>query len=119
MLANMMGTGLAMGWIAHFMIGTVVWGIAYAMLYRALPSDTPWLKGVIFGIGAWLMMMIAVMPMAGAGFFRLEFWHGSPGNDAFAAYYLRRNSGCRLRSAGDSLTEWVRMRYRGLLSINA
>jgi uncharacterized membrane protein YagU involved in acid resistance len=73
MLAAMMGSGPAMGWVAHFMIGTVVWGIAYAMLYRVLPSDTPWVKGVIFGIGAWLMMMIVVMPMAGAGIFGSNF----------------------------------------------
>ena len=73
MLAAMMGSGSAMGWVAHFMLGTVVWGISYAMLYRVLPSDTPWVKGVIFGIGAWLMMMIVVMPMAGAGIFGSNF----------------------------------------------
>ncbi|MHB1676190.1 MAG: DUF6789 family protein [Sulfuriferula sp.] len=78
MLANMMGSGLAMGWVAHFLIGTFVWGIAYAMLYRVLPSSTPWLKGVIFGIGAWLMMMVVVMPMAGAGIFGANFGMTAP-----------------------------------------
>lgn len=78
MLAAMMGSGLAMGWIAHFMIGAVVWGIAYALLYRVLPSGTPWVKGVIFGIGAWFMMMIVVMPMAGAGIFGLNFGMVAP-----------------------------------------
>ena len=34
-----------------------------------LPGRAYWLKGVIFGVGAWLLMMIAVMPMAGAGLF--------------------------------------------------
>ena len=72
MLSGMMTSGPAMGWMAHFFIGTFVWGIAYALLYNVLPSKTPWLKGIIFGIGAWLMMMIIVMPMAGVGAFGLD-----------------------------------------------
>lgn len=32
-----------------------------------------YLKGMNFGVGAWLTMMIAVVPMAGAGFFGISF----------------------------------------------
>ena len=58
-----------MGWIAHFAIGTIAWGGLFALIQDRLPGNTLWLRGVVFGIGAWLMMMIAVMPMAGAGLF--------------------------------------------------
>ena len=70
MLAKMMG-GLspAVGGIAHFMIGSIVWGGLFAWLNPHLPGQAHWLKGIIFGTGAWLLMMIAVMPMAGAGLF--------------------------------------------------
>ena len=30
MLSGMMGAPLAAGWIAHFVIGTVVWGAGFA-----------------------------------------------------------------------------------------
>ena len=69
MLSKMMGSSIAVGWIAHFMIGTVVWGGLFAWLDPQLPGRAHWMKGVTFGVGAWLLMMIAVMPMAGAGLF--------------------------------------------------
>ena len=78
MLGDMMGTGPAMGWIAHFMIGSVVWGGLFAVLVPNLPGGSLWLKGVTFGIGAWLLMMVAVMPMAGAGFFGMDLGMAAP-----------------------------------------
>nr|WP_294548820.1 DUF6789 family protein [uncultured Rhodopila sp.] len=56
------------GWVAHFLIGTVVWGIAYALLEPYLPGPAV-IKGVVFGIFAWLAMMIVFMPVAGHGLF--------------------------------------------------
>ncbi len=59
-----------MGWVAHFVIGAVIWGGLVAWLNANIPGGSQWVKGIVFGVGAWLvMMMIAVMPMAGAGFF--------------------------------------------------
>jgi uncharacterized membrane protein YagU involved in acid resistance len=60
----------AVGWIAHFVIGSIFWGIGFALISPYLPGPY-WLRGTIFAVGAWLMMMIAVMPMAGAGLFGL------------------------------------------------
>ncbi len=71
MLAGMMGTGLAMGWVAHFMIGTLVWGVLFAALVDKLPGGVM-VSAIIFSIGAWLMMMVGPMPMAGAGLFGLH-----------------------------------------------
>lgn len=72
MMANMMGTGLAMGWIAHFMIGTVLWGALFALVEDRLPGNTL-MSGVVFAVAAWLLMMIGPMPMSGAGLFGMAF----------------------------------------------
>jgi hypothetical protein len=78
MLAKMMGSSPAMGWVSHFVIGTVVWGGLFVWLAPYLPGGSYWLKGVVFGVGAWLMMMVAVMPMAGAGLFGMNFGMMAP-----------------------------------------
>ena len=78
MLSKMMGASLAIGWIAHFMIGTVIWGGLFVCLAPYLPGGSYWFKGVIFGVGAWLMMMIAVMPMTGAGLFGMNLGMTAP-----------------------------------------
>ena len=66
------------GWLLHFMIGTLVWGLLFALLFAYLPGRSAAIKGVVFGTGAWLMMMVAVMPMAGAGLFGLHLGMGAP-----------------------------------------
>jgi len=73
MLAHMIGSGgPPLGWLAHFLIGTVVWGVLFALLYPSLPGPEPVVKGMVFAVGPWLLMMIIVMPLAGAGFFGLK-----------------------------------------------
>jgi uncharacterized membrane protein YagU involved in acid resistance len=56
------------GWIGHFVIGSVFWGIGFAILGPYLPGPY-WWRGTMFALGAWIMMMIVVMPMAGASLF--------------------------------------------------
>jgi uncharacterized membrane protein YagU involved in acid resistance len=60
----------AVGWIGHFVIGSIFWGAGFAIVSPYLPGPYP-LRGAVFAIGAWLMMMLVVMPMAGAGSFGL------------------------------------------------
>lgn len=74
MLSSMVGTPHAagVGWLLHFLIGTIVWGTLFAWIAPSLPGGGDLVKGVIFGAGAWLLMMIAVMPMAGAGLFAMN-----------------------------------------------
>jgi hypothetical protein len=79
MLTNMMGASSpVMGWVAHFVIGTVIWGGLFAWLNANIPGGGQWLKGIIFGVAAWLLMMIAVMPMAGEGFFGMSLGMMAP-----------------------------------------
>jgi len=77
MLSGTMGAPLILGWLAHFIIGTIL-AVGYAAIY--LPSTKPIAgikSGAIFSIIPWLMAQIIVMPMMtimnggtfGAGFF--------------------------------------------------
>jgi hypothetical protein len=56
-------------WMDHFIVGVIVWGLLFAVYDGAASRPEPWLKGVIFGVFSWLMMMVMFMPLAGAGFF--------------------------------------------------
>jgi hypothetical protein len=79
MLTNMAGASTpAVGWVIHFLIGTVLWGTLFAWLDPILPGGSHWLKGIVFGIGAWVLMMILPMPMSGAGFFGAQLGMMAP-----------------------------------------
>ena len=72
MIAGMAGASSpAVGWIGHFVIGSVFWGAGFAIVSPYLPGPY-WLRGTTFAVGAWLMMMIVMMPIAGAGPFGLS-----------------------------------------------
>src|SRR5206468_4264400 len=53
----------------HIIVGVVIWGLLFAVYDGFATRPAPWLKGLIFGAFAWLVMMLAFMPLAGAGFF--------------------------------------------------
>ncbi|WP_137220883.1 DUF6789 family protein [Shewanella sp. MEBiC00475] len=74
MAAEKMGTevNLMIGWVMHFVIGSVAWGTAFAVLNGVLPGRSQVIKGIVLGVAAWLLMMIGPMPMSGAGFFGLS-----------------------------------------------
>ncbi len=79
MLTHMSGASSPIaGWVMHFMIGSVIWGGLFAFFYDRIPGGSAMLKGAVFGIGAWLLMMVMVMPMAGAGLFGLDFGMAAP-----------------------------------------
>jgi uncharacterized membrane protein YagU involved in acid resistance len=73
-LSGIIGTAdnLVAGFAAHIFIGTVVWGIVYAMIEPRIPIASPTVKGALFGILAWLLMMLVFMPLAGAGLFAVH-----------------------------------------------
>jgi hypothetical protein len=69
LLLTKLGTlTVAAAWMDHFIVGVVVWGLLFAAFDATTPRPAPWLKGMIFGAFAWLMMMTTFMPLAGAGF---------------------------------------------------
>jgi len=74
MIAGMMGMGgmPAVGWVVHFMIGIVLYGAAIALLDARLPGKSTVVHGVVIGVIGWLVMMVMLMPMAGAGLFGMQ-----------------------------------------------
>lgn len=74
MIAGMMGSADTpmLGWAVHLMIGIVGYGLGMAFLNERLPGTSPTVHGVIIGIVGWLLMMVMVMPMAGAGLFGMN-----------------------------------------------
>jgi hypothetical protein len=77
MLAGMMGGSIMIGWAAHFMVGAG-YGAAFSLFHTKLPGSTLLVKGIVLGVIGWLVMMVMLMPMMGAGFFGLNFGMMAP-----------------------------------------
>jgi uncharacterized membrane protein YagU involved in acid resistance len=73
-------------WMDHFIVGVVVWGLMFGALDSMWESRAYWLKGLVFGVFAWLMMMILFMPLAKAGWFGARL--GLPGALVPLVYHL-------------------------------
>lgn len=56
---------LAVGWAAHFIVGALVLGPLFGVLCPRLPTDTPESKGILFGVGAFIVMGLTVAPAVG------------------------------------------------------
>jgi hypothetical protein len=54
---------VSIAWTAHVAIGTVLWGTGFAMLSPHLPGPH-WLRGLTFGLLAWVAMMVLFLPAA-------------------------------------------------------
>jgi hypothetical protein len=69
LMAPMLGGSHTLGVIAHFVIGTIAFPIAY-LLFGANNLPGPgWLRGALFLIPVYLVAMIVVMPILGQGMF--------------------------------------------------
>ena len=72
MLASKMGGSAIIGWMAHFMIGTVGYGVAYGLGKDFLPTNSYVAKSLMLSLSGWMGMMLVLMPIMGAGFFGLK-----------------------------------------------
>ncbi|MDA0989235.1 MAG: hypothetical protein O3A51_00605 [Verrucomicrobia bacterium] len=72
MVGAMIGSSTAVGWIIHFLVHTIVGGVGFAVLFDLIPGGSASVKGIVYGIAAWLILMFIIMPMAGVGIFGLE-----------------------------------------------
>src|SRR5581483_4220980 len=83
---SLLGAPLApwVGWTEHFFIGTVLWGMAFAAFEQITPpirADTnasTAVKAIVFSIGVWMLMMVLLMPPAGARWFGVWLGYGAP-----------------------------------------
>ncbi|MCW8193729.1 hypothetical protein F6455_02885 [Proteobacteria bacterium 005FR1] len=72
-LASVMGTNRVMGWLVHFLMGTVVYGGFYGWLFVPAVNDYEfWIPGLALGLIGWLLAMVTVMPIAGKGAFAMN-----------------------------------------------
>jgi hypothetical protein len=63
--------GPAVGWVMHFVLGSVAWGVGLVVLNKHLPGSNQVIKGNALAFVAWLLMMVILMPISGSGFFGL------------------------------------------------
>jgi hypothetical protein len=80
MIAGMMGSpdSPMVGWIVHFMIGVVGYGLAMVHLGPRLPGGSATVQGIVLAVIGWLVMMLMLMPMAGAGLFGMSMGVTAP-----------------------------------------
>ena len=57
-----------LGWVMHFIIGTILTFIYAAFLFDKLPTEG-WMKGAIYSIIPFLVMQMMLGPMMGMPFF--------------------------------------------------
>lgn len=68
-LGKMLGGSWTLGLVMHFLNGSVLFPLIYALLlYRALPGG-PVSKGIAWGVALWLIAQLMVVPMMGGGIF--------------------------------------------------
>ena len=68
----------ALGWVLHIAIGSVVLGGLFAYIEPRLGADTHTKSGVLYGVIAWLVVMLIFLPAAGAGYFGFQLSLLSP-----------------------------------------
>ena len=68
MLAGFMHIPAALGWVMHFMIGTIL-ALVYVYLFASRIPGAPIVRGLIYSLLPWFMAQVIVNPMMGAGVF--------------------------------------------------
>jgi hypothetical protein len=66
-----------MGWMLHFMVGTLLWGAGFALVHDRMRGPS-WLRGIFFGVGAWLAVVIVAVVMAQFRLFRFDLTVTTP-----------------------------------------
>ena len=72
MLSSQTGGNQVFGWITHFMIGGIAYGITYSILRKLLPGIHFYSKGIALGVMGWLVLMLAIMPTMGHDLFAMK-----------------------------------------------
>lgn len=66
----------AVGWIAHLIAGLGL-GALFGVLCPRLPTDTAESKGILFAVGAFILMGLVIAPIGGAGMFFMRAGFGT------------------------------------------
>jgi Na+-transporting NADH:ubiquinone oxidoreductase subunit NqrB len=103
LLTNLGSISPVQAWMDHFIVGVVVFGLLFAAYDAVADRPAHWLKGIIFGVFAWLVMMVVFMPLANAGIFGSRL--GLMAAAVTLAYHLVY--GAVLGTTYGLLTAWV------------
>jgi len=66
MLGGMLGSWAA-GMAVHMLLGVIIFPLLYVLVVYHLIGGTPFVRGLVFGVALWLLAVVVVMPIAGAG----------------------------------------------------
>ncbi len=74
-VSNILGLGRNMGagWAIHVAMGVLVLGPLFGILCPRLPTSEPETKGIVFAVGAFVLMLIAFIVIGDAGVFGRSF----------------------------------------------
>jgi hypothetical protein len=61
-----------LGWILHFAVGSLLLGGLFAYIEPRLSADSHAKRGILFGLIAWLIVMLVFLPAAGLGYFGFQ-----------------------------------------------
>jgi hypothetical protein len=64
------------GWVAHLVAGLGL-GALFGVVCPRLPTDTPESKGILFAVGAFILMGLVIAPIGGAGMFFMRAGFGT------------------------------------------
>ena len=67
---------VALGWIGHIVAGLAL-GAVFGVLCPRLPTDTPESKGILFAVGAFILMGLVIAPIGDAGMFFMRAGFGT------------------------------------------
>jgi hypothetical protein len=73
LMSGVLNAPIYVGWGVHFVVGTLIWGPLFAVLAPRIPGTTAVIKGVLFAVGAWALMQLVVLPIAGMGLFGIAY----------------------------------------------
>ena len=74
-LAKLVGVpgNLAVGWVLHAIAGIFILGPLFGILCPRLPTDTPETKGIVFAVGAFVVLMVGLLLFGGGDVFGRNF----------------------------------------------
>ncbi len=71
MLAGFMHLPVALGWVMHFMIGTIL-AASHLLFWKNRFPGSEIVKGLLFSLIPFFIAQVVVMPMMGAGIFSMN-----------------------------------------------
>jgi hypothetical protein len=68
-------TPFLLAWLIHLILGSYIFGCTFAVVSDYF-DGRPVMRGVLFGLAIWLVMMLTAFPLLGYGFFGLGIAFG-------------------------------------------